>query len=200
MICCQRLWSKSLYVLNFVLSYIKYFVACKRFGFKTIILSPLSILGKKYISIGRGCFIHKHARIEAISFYANVAYAPNIIIGNNVFIQQNFHCTCAHLVQIGCGTSITANVGIFDIIHPYSNVEVNPREQSILTKDVIVGENCIIGMNSVILPGTIMGRHCVVGANSVVSGVFDDYSVIVGAPARLVKKYNIETGEWMHIK
>ena len=55
-------------------------------------------------------------------------------------------------------------------------------------------------MNSVILPGTILGKHCVVGANSVVSGVFDDYSVIVGSPARVVKKYNKETREWIHIK
>lgn len=63
-----------------------------------------------------------------------------------------------------------------------------------MTKDVIIGENCMIGMNSVILPGAILEKHCVVGANSVVSGVFDDYSVIVGTPAKVVKKYGKEAG------
>lgn len=52
----------------------------------------------------------------------------------------------------------------------------------------------MIGMNSVILPGAILEKHCVVGANSVVSGVFDDYSVIVGTPAKVVKKYGKEAG------
>ena len=200
MIYYQRLWSKSKYAFNAIISYVRYSVVCKRYGFKTIILSPLAIVGAKYMSIGKCCFIHKNARIEAVSFYENVVYTPNLIMEDGVFIQQNFHCTCAHLVKIGRGTSITANVGIFDIIHPYENIDINPRNQSILTKDVIIGESCMVGMNSVILPGTILGKHCVVGANSVVSGVFDDYYVIVCSPARVVKKYNKETREWIHIK
>ena len=51
-------------------------------------------------------------------------------------------------------------------------------------------------MNSVILPGTELGDHCVVGANSVVSGSFPNYSVLVGAPAKIIKRYDFATQTW----
>ena len=100
---------------------------------------------------------------------------------------------------MGGGTSVTANCGIFDIIHPYEDVHVNPREARIKTKPVIIGESCLIGMNSVILPGTHLGSHCVVGANSTVSGIFPDYCVIAGSPAKVIKRYNFETKCWERV-
>lgn len=112
------------------MSYVRYSVVCKKYGFKTIILSLLAIVGTKYISIGNCCFIHKNARIEAVSFYENITYMPNFIMEDGVFIQQKFHCTCTNLIKIGRGISITANVGIYDIVHSYENVDINPRNQS----------------------------------------------------------------------
>lgn len=34
------------------------------------------------------------------------------------------------------------------------------------------------------------------GTNAVVRGIYDDYSVIVGVPARVVKKYNKNNNKW----
>jgi acetyltransferase-like isoleucine patch superfamily enzyme len=39
----------------------------------------------------------------------------------------------------------------------------------------------------VILPGADIGEHVVIGANSVVTGTIPDYTVAVGAPARVIK-------------
>lgn len=111
-------------------------------------------------------------------------------------INQNFHCTCAGSVFIGEGTSITANCGVFDIIHPYQDINVNPRIADIEVRPVRIGKNCLIGMNSVILPGSILGDHCIVGANSTVSGKFPSYSVIVGSPAKIIKFYDINSEKW----
>jgi acetyltransferase-like isoleucine patch superfamily enzyme len=55
-------------------------------------------------------------------------------------------------------------------------------------------------MGSAIMAGTRLGKQCIVGANSVVKGEFPDYCVIVGAPAKIVKKYNFETQEWEKVK
>ena len=41
-----------------------------------------------------------------------------------------------------------------------------------------------------------MGKQCIVGANAVVRGHFKDYSVIVGVPAKVVKRYDIEKRIW----
>lgn len=85
---------------------------------------------------------------------------------------------------------------MFDIIHPYSDVSKNPRNAMIETKPITIGKDCLVGMNSVILPGTVLGDHCVVGANSTVSGSFPDYCVLAGSPAKIIKRYDFETKEW----
>lgn len=56
------------------------------------------------------------------------------------------------------------------------------------TKPIVIGENCFIGCNSIILKGTVLGEGCVVGAGAVVSGKFEVNSVIGGNPARVIKK------------
>ena len=47
------------------------------------------------------------------------------------------------------------------------------------------------------MQGTTIGKHCTVGANSVVSGTFGDYCVIVGAPAKIIKRYSFEKQDWL---
>lgn len=157
------------------------------------------IIGGRYIEIGSGSSFGNNLRLEAIAKYEGNIYNPKLIVGNNVAINQNFHCTCAKEVNIGSGTSITANCGVFDIIHPFEDIYMNPRAAQIITKPVKIGKDCLIGMNSVILPGTQIGNHCVVGANSTVSGVFPDYCVIVGSPARIIKQYDVELKTWVKL-
>lgn len=52
-----------------------------------------------------------------------------------------------------------------------------------------VGDNSLIGMGSTLLNGVVVGRNCLVGANSLLTEnkVFPDNSLIVGAPARVVR-------------
>ena len=47
------------------------------------------------------------------------------------------------------------------------------------TKPIIVGSNCWIGAQTVILRGTEIGDNCVVGAGSVLKGKYPDGSVII---------------------
>lgn len=157
------------------------------------------IIGADYIEIGDYCTFGNNLRLEAISQYGGDVFHPSILIGNNVAINQNFHCTCASRIIIGDGTSITANCGVFDIIHPYENITINPRDAEIRSNPIEIGNDCLIGMNSVILPGTQLGNHCVVAANSTVSGVFPGYCVIAGSPAKMVKKYDFENKEWIRV-
>lgn len=159
----------------------------------------ISIVGAEHIQIGNHCSIGAHLRIEAISEYIG-HYNPTLIIEDNVVINQNFHCTCASFIKIGKGTSITANCGVFDIIHPYDNIYNNPREEEIQTCPIIIGENCLIGMNSVILPGVTFGNHVVVGANSTVKkGIYPSNCVLAGSPAKIVKIFDVQNNCWKNI-
>jgi acetyltransferase-like isoleucine patch superfamily enzyme len=51
----------------------------------------------------------------------------------------------------------------------------------------------------VIQAGTILGEQCIVGAGAIVKGKFDDFSVIVGNPAKVIKQYDKKTKQWIRI-
>lgn len=158
---------------------------------KPILITP------KYISLGQYVRIRNGGRIEGVGKYLDVFYNPSIYIDDFVCIEQNVHLTCAESVYIGKNSAIAANVSITDIHHPYDNINLPIEKQNLVVKKVFIGEDCKIYNNAVILSGTIIGKHCTVGANSVVSGVFPDFCVIVGAPAKIIKRYSFEQQAWV---
>lgn len=119
-----------------------------------------------------------------------------IEIGDNTAIEQNVHITSRGGVQIGNDVTIVGNVCITNIDHQYEDISKSVLNQETKVTDTKIGDGCFIGFGAVIQAGTILGTHCIVGANAVVRGDFPDYSVIVGAPARIVKRYNTENGKW----
>ena len=54
--------------------------------------------------------------------------------------------------------------------------------------DVVIGSDVWIGRGATILSGSTIGRGAVIGAEAVVSGSVRPYSVVVGNPAREVKR------------
>lgn len=75
-------------------------------------------------------------------------------------------------------------------IHLKRNVDIPVIDQGIVQKNqkVSIGNGSYIGINSVIVGNVTIGKHCVVGANSVVTKDVPDYCVVVGSPARIIKK------------
>ena len=156
------------------------------FGSNSIIMKPIRVIGKKYISIGNNVSILNGARMEVITKWNDMEYNAGINIEDNVSIGQNFHITSCDNLKIGKNTTISGNVFITN----------NILNQNIKYSKTEIGEECFIGYGAAIQAGTILGRHCIVGTNAVVRGIYDDYSVIVGVPARVVKKYNKNNNKW----
>lgn len=90
------------------------------------------------------------------------------------------------LLTIGSYTKITQGVTI--LTHDYS-LSVLRRVYGDWIgegEETIIGENCFLGVNSILLMGTHLGNNVIVGAGSVVRGFFPDNVVIAGNPARVV--------------
>lgn len=51
---------------------------------------------------------------------------------------------------------------------------------------IVLGDDCWIGLRSVLLPGALLGNGVVVGAGAVVDFAVPDYAVVAGNPARVV--------------
>ena len=92
---------------------------------------------------------------------------------------------------------LTANgVYISDNLHGYQDVTTPILRQPIRQNGMVeIGDGSWIGHNACIL-GVRIGRHCVVGANAVVTRDLPDYSVAVGAPAVIIRRYDADTGTW----
>ena len=91
-------------------------------------------------------------------------------------------------IKIGEGTYLAGGIGIITANHNIYNLK-----EHLPGKDVVIGKNCWIGMNSVILPGVVLGDHTVVGAGSIVTKPFEDgYCVIAGNPAKVIRTLDKE--------
>jgi acetyltransferase-like isoleucine patch superfamily enzyme len=80
--------------------------------------------------------------------------------------------------------------------HGYQDGSRNSSEQPLDIRPVIIGEESHIGANSAVLAGITIGKRCQIGAGSVVTRDIPDFSVAVGNPARVIKRFNQETGVW----
>lgn len=120
-----------------------------------------------------------------------------IDIGSNVSIGQNFHVIANdEPLVIENNVVISGNVFITNCDHEYQKKDTFLYDQPLRTSKTKIGEYSFIGYGAVIQAGTILGKQCIVGSNSVVRGCFPDYSVIVGSPAKIIKKYNPESKCW----
>lgn len=94
-------------------------------------------------------------------------------------------------ITIGKNATIGANCKIIDNdFHPLDPEQrrLNLNEEYTLRKPIKIGDNCFIGMNSIILKGTTLGDNVVVGAGSVVHGQFPDNCIIAGNPAKIIRR------------
>ena len=57
-----------------------------------------------------------------------------------------------------------------------------------LKGDTVIGNDVWIGQNAVILPGVHIGDGVIIGANSVVGSDVDPYTIVVGNPAKPLRK------------
>jgi len=179
----------NLYKLVWTIRALVYRILFGRFDMPGYLGRPVFLLGTRKIFIG------KRVRILPL-LRAEVHGSGRLIINENVRIGQNFHVTCMSELVIDSGTIITGNVVVTDIDHEYRDAELSVIDQPLVPSKTRIGKNCFIGAGACIQAGTILGDGCIVGANAVVRGVFEDHSVIVGVPGRVVKRFNRETGTW----
>ena len=55
-------------------------------------------------------------------------------------------------------------------------------------RDLEIGSDVWVGGHSIILSGIKIGHGCVIGAGSVIRESLDPYSIVIGNPARIIKK------------
>jgi len=168
-----------------------------QFGERSIIGFPqTTIFNERYIHIGNETMIGSHVALSAGMVPGQQCLTdPVVRIGDRCLIGRGSGIV-GHLgIDIGNDVWTGHYVYITDQNHGYENVDLPISQQTQAERFVTIGDGSWIGAGSVILPGAKIGKHVAIGANSVVTGEIPDFSVAVGAPARVIKRYASD-GQW----
>lgn len=102
-----------------------------------------------------------------------------VSISDGVFFNNYCSVCSMNKIEIGKNTIFGENVKIYDHNHNYKNTSVLIKNQGFNSKPIIIGENCWIGSNVVILKGVKIGDNSVIGAGCVIFKDVESGSVIV---------------------
>lgn len=145
---------------------------------------------KGYIPVvHKTSFVHPQATVTG-----NVIIGKNVYIGPGAAIRGDWGRI---IIEDGC------NIQENCTLHMFPGVTVTLKRGAHIGHGAIihgatVGENCLIGMNAVIMDNVILGDECIVGALTFIKAdaVFDNRSLIVGNPGKVIKKVTDEMIIW----
>jgi acetyltransferase-like isoleucine patch superfamily enzyme len=108
-------------------------------------------------------------------------------IGAKTVIGQECTISAYKRVRIGEQCVIADRAMFIDFDHGVVEIERPIRQQGIYTRDVVVGSNVWIGYGACILRGVSVGDNSIIGTNSVVTKDVPANAVVAGVPARIVR-------------
>ena len=154
----------------------------------------------EFKSCGEGVIFERGVMVwhpETISIAANVyvghgtmlkGYHRNeMVIGTGSWIGQMCFFHSAGGITIGKNVGIGPGVKILTSSHGEEGIEVPILHSRVDFAPVTIGDDCDLGVGSILLPGVTLGRGVQVGAGAVVTGDLPDFAVAAGVPARILR-------------
>jgi acetyltransferase-like isoleucine patch superfamily enzyme len=138
---------------------------------------------KKFLHFGENADFRPGAYAEKCS---------HISLGKNVVIRPNTMLFADEYEKIIIEDNVMVGAGVHFYVdnHKFESRDIPLIEQGYYPSEgILVKNGAWIGANSIILPGVIIGKNSVIGAGSIVTKSIPDYSVAVGNPAKVIKKF-----------
>lgn len=164
------------------------------FGAGSTIGEPmLGLVNPSGVRIGSDVDIGAYAFLEALSAPGDVV----IEVGDGTYIGPFLRLTAVGGVTIGSKVLIADRVYLSDSGHVYEDVTRPIRGQGLRTgRRLVIEDGAWVGVGAAIVGNVRIGRNAVVGANAVVTRDVDDFTVVAGNPARVVRRHNGTDWEW----
>jgi len=158
------------------------------------VLEGHRIINPQFIKVGDNFNALARLRIEAFDRFSDQQFTPEVLIGNNVTINPDCHIACISKVIIEDDVLIASKVFISDHFHGEASnkhLYLPPAMRPLVSKGaVVIKKNVWIGDGVCIMPGVTIGENCIIGANSVVTKSIPHNSVAAGIPCKVIKVIN----------
>lgn len=162
----------------------------------------LQLSGEARIWIGPGCVIHDDVELVAkagasirigpgCTLYPRtklLAYSGDLVLEADVSVNSFAIVFANNGTTIGPMTRIASHTVINPTEHRYDDPLRPIDDQPISNRPVEIGSNCWICTAAIVRSGTQLGDGSVVGAQALTHGTYPAGSVLVGSPARLLKR------------
>ncbi len=134
-------------------------------------------------------FIHPQANVTG-----NVIIGKDVYIGPSAVLRGDWGKI---IIEDGCNVQENCTIHMFPGKYVILKKSAHIGHGAIIHGGII-GENTLIGMNSVIMDDVEIGKECIVGALSFVKAntIFESRSLIVGNPAKKIKEVPDEMIKW----
>jgi acetyltransferase-like isoleucine patch superfamily enzyme len=170
-----------------------------RFGDRSSICFPVAaVFGEGAIHIGDGCIIGPYVTLSAGVSPEQKLDGSVVSIGDRCVIGKGSGVVGHQHVEIGDDVWTGHYVYVSDANHGYVDPEQPVGTQFAAPRPVRIGSRSWLGHGALVLGGASIGEHVVVGAGAVVTGDLPDFSVAVGNPARVIRRYVSGEG-WVRV-
>jgi acetyltransferase-like isoleucine patch superfamily enzyme len=159
---------------------------CMQLGQGSRIDWTARVTGPGRIAIGNSCTVGRNCHLKSASDQRGFG-EPNLVLGNNVFLNDGTIVDANYLVVIGDNTMLGPHCMVIDSNHRFNDPDRAVTDQGCEYKPVTIGRDCWIGAHSLVLAGVTVGDHSIIGANSTVTHDIPPCSLAVGTPARTVR-------------
>ncbi|WP_343907382.1 acyltransferase [Nocardioides aquiterrae] len=166
------------------------------FGAGTSIGFPAAtLMGTRSIHLGSGTIVGRQATL-AVGYGPDDPNLPErgLVVGDRCVLGARVTIVAHASVEIGDAVWFGQDVFVSDAGHGYQDPDLPIGHQFGGHDPVRIGSGSWLGHGSIVLPGAQIGRNVVVAAGSVVRGVVPDHSVVGGAPAKVLRRYEPGVG------
>jgi acetyltransferase-like isoleucine patch superfamily enzyme len=158
---------------------------------------PLLVVGGSSIHLGIKVHLWYSARLEVVG---PPSVTPCLAVGDETKIGPRVHLAVARRVEIGRGCLFASGVYITDHDHDFLDPAEPPVSNSrVVCLPTIIGDRVFLGERVIVLKGVTIGEGSVVGAGSVVTRSIPPFSIAVGSPARVIRRWDRDSRTWVRV-
>lgn len=176
-------------------NYIKIFKYKKNICKTTILAKTARITGWSCVSIGHHTIIGENSWINVNERNANAIVIGNYCyLGPSTLLSSGKQLVIKDYAMLVIGSKILgANHNIQNPLEPYISTGVSNHQKT------IIGYNVWVGANALIVGNVEIGYGSIIGAGSVVTCDIPPFSIAVGSPAKVIKRYDFFQHCWKKI-